>query len=212
MDTGAPVNDNLDAVEILLYLPLSAPDAGWKYVDNGSDPGLDWRMSTFDDQLWKMGSAYFGFGSQWQGLVDPGPRAEVEFGQDPINKYVTTYFRRSFSAPDLAELTNVVLRVTYTGGMIAYLNGLEILRSGMSTGAVDHLTLAANDGEPHVLSKRLDPGFFIGGENQLAVEVHLALPAQESMVFELRLMADLPSGPPRISLLDPQSSTIPDVL
>ena len=36
--------------------------AVWKYLDNGSDQGVAWRASAFDDSAWKAGPAELGYG------------------------------------------------------------------------------------------------------------------------------------------------------
>ena len=55
---------------------------------------------------------------------------------------MTYYFRQSFT--NVAATTNLQVRLKRDDGAIVYLNGLEVFRSNMPTGAVDHLTPAAS--------------------------------------------------------------------
>ena len=45
--------------------------------------------------------------------------------------YLTLYARRVFSLPDLETVKNLVLRMVYDDGFIAYLNGVEVVRRGL---------------------------------------------------------------------------------
>src|SRR5439155_26286496 len=70
----------------LTYIPTGAT---WKYLDNGSNQGAAWKATSFNDSTWKSGPAQLGYGDGDEATV-------VAFGPDPNNKYITTYFRRSF--------------------------------------------------------------------------------------------------------------------
>src|SRR5207247_2662513 len=62
----------------------------WKYLDNGSDQGTNWIGRTFDDSSWVSGHAQLGYG-------DGDEATRVSYGPNEGNKYITTYFRQSFS-------------------------------------------------------------------------------------------------------------------
>src|SRR5262245_10558647 len=36
--------------------------ATWRYLDDGSDPGITWRSAAFDDAAWRFGPAQLGYG------------------------------------------------------------------------------------------------------------------------------------------------------
>lgn len=63
----------------------------WKYLDNGTDQGTAWRGTGFDDSAWASGPAPLGYG-------DP-VSTTVNYGPDPNNKYITTYFRKTLPSP-----------------------------------------------------------------------------------------------------------------
>lgn len=74
----------------------------WKYLDNGSDQGTAWRELDFNDSTWSSGNAQLGYG-------DGDETTVVSYGTSSSNKYITTYFRHSFS---LEDTSNIFLLIT----------------------------------------------------------------------------------------------------
>src|SRR5206468_1395551 len=91
-------------------------------------------------------------------------------------KYTTTYYRRSVMASNLTSYSNLVLRVQRDDGIIVYLNGAEVYRQNMPTGAVTYTTFASTviggADENTWYSTNLSPRSFQEGVNVFAVEVH----------------------------------------
>ncbi|HEX8310475.1 MAG TPA: hypothetical protein VF614_04095, partial [Chthoniobacteraceae bacterium] len=114
---------------------LIPPGSLWKYLDNGSDQGTTWRSSAFVDTTWKSGPAQLGYG-------DGGEATVVSFGSSSTAKYITTYFRRTFSVADAAAFTSLKLRLLRDDGAVVYLNGVEIRRDNLPTGSINYRTLA----------------------------------------------------------------------
>src|SRR5439155_3105557 len=113
-----------------------APGATWKYLDDGSNQGTAWESNTFDDSPWKSGAAQLGYG-------DDDVVTTVSFGPDADNKFVTTYFRKSFNVDDPAAVKSLDLRLIRDDGAIIYLNGTEVYRNNMPGGAVTSATQAS---------------------------------------------------------------------
>ena len=103
--------------------PLIAAGTGWRYLDNGSDLGTAWQAREYDDFSWPGGPAELGYGDGDEATI-------VSFGADPLNKPITTYFRRVFFVPD-AQFAGLELRSLRDDGVVVYLNGTEIMRSNM---------------------------------------------------------------------------------
>src|SRR6266516_3019748 len=112
------MNPSYPALIVLSFLALSggltraatdtlvAYGSTWKYLDNGTDQGTAWRSTSFIDSAWASGPAQLGYSS------NPAENDEatiVSFGPDPLNKYITTYFRRTFTVSNPASYTNLVL-------------------------------------------------------------------------------------------------------
>ena len=68
--------------------------AAWRYLDNGSNQGTAWRGVGFDDASWAPGPAQLGYGDGGEATT------VVASAPTPRNKFITTYFRRSFNVAD----------------------------------------------------------------------------------------------------------------
>jgi len=167
---------------------LVAKRAVWKYRDNGADLGSAWRPVSYDDSAWSTGAAVLGYG---ESFVD----TEVAYGGDPNNKYITTYFRKRFALDAHPErVRSLLLNARYDDGFVAYINGLELTRQAMPTGAVSHATTALNhEGSSY---EQVDLSAYRnklvqGTNNMLAVELHQRDVTSSDLVFDIELAAQL---------------------
>jgi hypothetical protein len=163
------------------------PGATWKYLDNGSNQGTAWRSTNFNDSAWRSGPAQLGFGDADERTVINGGPAGAH--------HMTTYFRRSWLAPDTRIYSNLVLRVLRDDGCVVYLNGAEIFRSNMPDTAISYTTPArASVGgadEDRFYSTNVPMHLLRRGTNTLAVEVHQYEPASSDVSFDLELAGAL---------------------
>jgi hypothetical protein len=157
--------------------------SSWRYLDNGSNQGTAWRARTFADTAWKQGNAQLGYGDGDEATV-------VSFGPNANQKYVTTYFRRQFTV-DPSTLATVTLQLKRDDGAVVYLNGTEIVRSNMPTGAISSTTLALDAGstENQFFSYTVPTASLVNGSNTLAVEVHQTSATSSDVSFDLSLAA-----------------------
>ena len=105
----------------------------WKYLDNGTNQGTAWREPGFDDSAWAAGWAELGYG-------EGDEATHVGYGIDPLRRYVTTYFRQTFAVANPALLSQLTLRMIRDDGAVVYVNGTEVWRVNMPTGAISSLT------------------------------------------------------------------------
>ncbi len=157
----------------------------WNYLDDGSDQGTAWIGTSFDDSGWSSGDAELGYG-------DGNETTTVGFGGDANNKYPTTYFRKSFENTD-ASVYALKVGLRRDDGAIVYLNGNEIVRDNMPTGAVTYLDFASGaeggvDEETYFVFE-VDPADLIVGTNYIAVEIHQANATSSDISFDLYLEA-----------------------
>lgn len=162
---------------------LVGTGAEWKYLDDGSDQGTAWYHPGFDDGDWLSGKAELGYGDNDEATtVDGGPSG---------NRYVTTYFRKSFTATNVSQYLTMRLRLLRDDGAIVYLNGEEICRSNMPERSVDYSTLAlagqSGQEEETFVEYELPPGLLREGLNVLAVEIHQASVSSGDISFDLAL-------------------------
>jgi hypothetical protein len=155
----------------------------WKYLANGSNQGTAWRAATFDDSAWLSGPAQFGYGDGDEATV-------VSYGPDPDNKYVTTYFRKTFNVPNPASFNSLNLSVLRDDGAVVFLNGVEVWRNNMPA-TWGYQTLASADAgttESTFIAAAVDVNRLVSGQNVLAVEIHQNHPASSDISFDLRLV------------------------
>ncbi|MBN2507663.1 MAG: PKD domain-containing protein [Verrucomicrobia bacterium] len=164
--------------------PLVRKQAVWKYLDQGSVPGMGWNGVDFDDAAWGSGPSPLGY---------PGNEVStlLSYGADPSHKPLAYYFRKRFTVPSPAAYTNLLLEVRRDDGVVLYLNGVEILRDNMPDGAVSHDTLASDTvsggEETSYQTASVDAALLGPGDNVLAAEVHQAAPDSSDLAFDLAL-------------------------
>lgn len=110
------------------------------------------------------------------GRADGGAAVDGGSGPPPPPACAgTLYIRRRFAVnADLGRFSLLTLRMRYSDGVVAYLNGVEVLRRRVPQTLTDATTLASERGpiEPESHHLPLTPGLLLPEGNVLAVEVH----------------------------------------
>lgn len=164
----------------------------WKYLDNGTDQNTAWIPASFNDGSWAKGAGELGYGDGDEGTV-------VSYGADANNKYVTTYFRKTFNNP--GGFSSYTLSLKRDDGAVVYVNGVEVFRSNLAT-SQSFSTLAtiaaADDGAtPQVVM--LSSSVFVTGENTIAIEVHQSAITTSDLSMDAELTGNTGS---LVSLVD----------
>lgn len=173
----------------------------WKYLDNGSDQGTAWVAPGFDDSAWKSGFGPLGYANDNEATI-------VSYGPDPEHKYITTYFRKTFTVANPAAISNLQVRVMRDDGAATYLNGVQITRGNLAAGAT-YLTRARSNYGPPAETKyytaNVNPALLVAGENVLAAEVHQYSGGSVDLSFDLELVTSngAPNVPPVVVLTRP---------
>jgi hypothetical protein len=158
----------------------------WSYLDNGSDQGTAWRAVGFSDAAWATGSAQLGYGDGDEATV-------IGYGPNSSAKYVTTYFRQTFTVGDPTLFQSLTLNLLRDDGAVAYLNGAEIFRTNMPSGTIAYNTAASSAiggaDESTFYGTSVDPSLLVAGTNVLAVEVHQANGTSSDVSFDAELVA-----------------------
>ena len=173
----APARTPAPTTELLLVPRGSV----WRYDATGTDLGSAWRAPGYDDSLWPSGPAPLGYGDPF--IVTTVPSGPAS------NKYVTTYFRTTFAFSGSAS--SLTLRANYDDGFVAYLNGQEVARRGLGTGAVPYGLLAVNHegGAYETIDVTPSAGLLVAGQNSFAVEVHQQAVTSSDLAMDLELAA-----------------------
>lgn len=165
-------------------IELIAAGASWQYLDDGTNPGNEWKNNSFDDNAWKTGNAELGYGDGDEATV-------VSYGTLATNKYITTYFRKKFNVEDVSTISGLELGIIRDDGAVVYLNGVEVYRTNMPSGPILNNTLApsAINGTPEItylFTNLISSGLF-PGENLMAVEIHQNRVNSSDISFNLTL-------------------------
>jgi hypothetical protein len=165
---------------------LISAGAEWKYLDNGTNQGTAWRNNGFNDGTWKTGNAQLGYGDGDEATV-------VGYGGNASAKYVTTYFRKTFSVANTASISSLELHLKRDDGAVVYLNGSEVYRNNMPSGAITYTTLASTyvDGaaESTFVITGISKNALVNGNNTIAVEIHQNSKTSSDISFDLKLKA-----------------------
>lgn len=159
---GAQIYTAATTTDVLV--PVSA--TGWKYLSDGTDQGAAWRTPGFNDSAWTTGTAELGYGD--------GDEATVVPSQPSGSRYATTYFRRTFTAADVNQISNLVVRVEYDDAFIVYINGNFAALGGNIAQNAGYNYYTGNAIEDTTVDVQISPSLLVNGTNTIAVEIHQA--------------------------------------
>jgi Calcineurin-like phosphoesterase/Secretion system C-terminal sorting domain len=168
-------------------LQESGPTGGaWHYLDDGSNQGTAWKETNFVYSSWSSGNPLLGFDT-----ADPPEHTDY---QTTLNSgHITYYFHKTFSVSEVEMIPALKLNILRDDGAVVYLNGTEVVRSNMPSGAITHTTLASvvtdGDAEGVYYGYKIDPANLVEGTNHLAVEVHQHTIGSSDVRFDLQLLA-----------------------
>lgn len=164
--------------------PVASGDE-WSYLDNGVDlTASNWKDLNYNDTTWAYGPSPLGYSN---------PSATtLSFGPDPTNKYITYYFRKRINISNIANLADsLILGVRRDDGAVVYLNGTEVFRTNMPSGAVTYNTtsssIVSGADENTFFTTTLSKSNFIQGSNIIAVEVHQRDSSSSDLSFDLEI-------------------------
>lgn len=168
----------LTGIETQIGLP--GYNSVWKYYDNEQEPPHDsdgdtWKEGDFDDSSWSSGNAELGYGDDDENTV--------------INADTyTAYFRNTFSISDPSIYESLQINLIYDDGAIVYLNGVEVMRKEMPSGAVTYSTFANGSTTDNKLAIEAIANTLVTGNNTITVEVHQISSSSSDLSFDLNLI------------------------
>ncbi|MSP56313.1 MAG: lamin tail domain-containing protein [Myxococcales bacterium] len=164
-------------------VPMIAPGSIWRYW-TGAAVDNSWSLPAYYDDAWLSGTAPLGYGDAQATMI--------EYGGDPANKWITSWFRLAFDVTGVDQLETMTIDLMRDDGALVYVNGTEVLRSNMPEGEVVATTLASavTASETGFYTFSLDPGPLFEGTNVVAVELHQASVTTTDAAFDLALSGD----------------------
>ena len=162
----------------------------WKYLDNGSNQGTAWRSKNFDDSTWSSGPSELGYGSDGE-----GSGTTLSFGPSSSSKYPTTYFRTSVEVSDPSMFFNFLLRVKYDDGVAVYINGNEVIRQNLASGASFATFASSTVSDESGWKEFTVPTTSLSvGNNVIAAEIHQGSGSSSDIRFDMFLRGETTQG------------------
>ncbi len=144
------------------------PGHEFNYIISSSSTSSDWNQPDFIPVGWNNGSAGFGYGDDDDVSVVPAGTMVI-------------YILKSFDLPEGFSYKDIALHLDYDDGFVAWLNGVEIVRSNIngapawnSAATANHEAAMYSGGQPEKIAfdTTLVKSLLLTGKNVLAVEVH----------------------------------------
>jgi hypothetical protein len=174
-------------------VPIDAPTL-WRYNAAGTNPPANWNQPSFDDSAWPEGAALL--------ADETGPLPEPIRTPLVRSNQVSYYFRKSFVFGGDTPGVTLRVRQVIDDGVVIYLNGFEVSRTGMPAGTISFNTAASRGVNDAIYEGPITiPAFALRtGANVLAAEVHQAAASGNDIVFGLALEARVPASPGAVRL------------
>jgi hypothetical protein len=181
-------------------------EARWQYqkgTNEAANPVDAWRRLGFTDVSWSSGSAPFHYGEN---------RAGGTALTDMRNRYSSVFLRHTFQVADRAAIAELRLRAICDDGFIAWINGVEVARVNVPSGARAFNSFAsAAVAEPvsFVTTTLPPPSYLVNGANVLAVQIFNASLNSSDLQWDGELTGFEPDlEAPRIALITPAAGTV----
>jgi len=184
--------------------------SAWKYIDNGvaaptGSGSADWRDIAFAEPSWKTGNGKFGYGDAVSTIVYSGcppsnyPAAETA-APSCGTKFITTYFRKSFTITGLSGYSSFTINAYRDDGIAIYVNGTEVVRDLLPTGTLTSTTTAtsATDDGQTIVPFTIPTTAFVEGANIIAVELHQTSSTSTDITFDMELVANAGTTEPTV--------------
>jgi hypothetical protein len=172
----------------------------WKYLDNGSNQGTVWKGTSFNDVSWKTGIGKFGYG-----ISDAV--TNISYGTNSNKKYITTYFRKSFTISNATLYSSYTASVKRDDGVAVYINGIEVYRNNLPSGTLGYTTKATSASDNGTINQafQINASAFVSGTNVIAVEIHQDKTNTPDMAFDLALVGNSDLTAPSVTSINRQS-------
>lgn len=190
------VRDLIILIACLLSVEVGADEVAlvrigesWRYrlgTNEASSPVTAWRESAFDDSGW------FEAPSGFTTMTD-SDNVESTFWTQTVPPCRSAFLRHTFTLTNPPSVKWLILRLDYNDGFVAYLNGQEIARRGLT----NNLVLYDDFADYHLggTAEEFDVSAFtnllVQGLNVLAIQVHTSAENPVPFPNSLRLVPEL---------------------
>ncbi|NNK70150.1 MAG: T9SS type A sorting domain-containing protein, partial [Flavobacteriaceae bacterium] len=139
--------------------------------------GDTWTETDYNDASWPNGMAQLGYG-------DGDETTTIS------NSTEVGYFRKTINIADHTLYNDLVLEAIRDDGMVVYINGTEVWRDNMPSGAINYGTWASStvggSSESTWISNTISSNL-VTGSNTIAVEIHQRSATSSDISFDFRM-------------------------
>jgi hypothetical protein len=177
-------------------------DTKWSYYRGTAAPASTWKTTKAN---WATGTAPLGFGI---GTGTLGTKLQNDFTTKPL----ASYFQHTFSLTSIPA-AGVQLSTWADDGIIIYVNGKEVTRKNLPSGAITHTSYATS--APQTVTAKASPltatipgSVLKTGENLISVQVQSNWRATHNSTFDAKLtMATEAAVTPPTTTTPPPTTT-----
>lgn len=192
-DTSEAANTLMNYKQKVLATTFIMPVwVNWKYDNSGTDLDAEWYSLQYSDAGWQSGGALLGL--ETGTFVDNNPiNTPIPLTNYTGTVVTTFYFRTWFVFPYKTEGVKLAFMHAIDDGAIFYVNGREVYRVNMPSGAVNAHTFASSstDVSDYTVSPFIEITNLVSGPNLLAVEVHQGAATSSDVLFGTAVLAQL---------------------
>ncbi len=161
--------------------------SSWSWRFASTAPAAAWKNRGFDASSWNVGPGTLGFGTTGLGT-------NIDVSGPASSRPLAAYFISQFNVATASKVAKLSLRTVADDGVVVYVNGTEVIRSGMPPGPITFGTYAATgfrtpkaSASPVTVDVPLS--LLVDGVNAIAVETHLNYHATPDLSFDLSAVA-----------------------
>ncbi len=202
--TNSDIRFNLELYQLTVTQPPSdtvfTSGAIWKYLVTSANavPAAAWKgdpgvSPAFSESGWSIGASPLGYGGASETgngtgtCVNQCVSTSVPTCYTCTTREITTYFRKTINLTDVSS--SFSLSYQRDDAIVIYINGTEVKRENLPSGAITHSTPASVGASDEELWTRVDvpAGLLRTGNNVIAVEIHQLSATNSDIRFNMKL-------------------------
>ncbi|MBG0737867.1 PKD domain-containing protein [Paeniglutamicibacter antarcticus] len=161
--------------------------AAWSWRFAPTAPDAAWKNRGYDASSWNVGSGTLGFGAAGLGT-------NIDVSGPVSTRPLAAYFIGQFNVATASKVSKLSLKTIADDGVVVYVNGTEVIRSGMPTGPITFRTYATTGfrtakAAASPVTVNVPLSLLVDGVNTIAVETHLNYHATPDLSFDLGAVA-----------------------
>ena len=218
----------LQAAEVTLVAPgfntFPTGATGWRYrlgISEASTPAGAWRTNNFvEDGTWNNGAIPIGYTTAANDPLGYEARIVTTLPTSTVGNYTAVYMRKTFVVTNRLAYSSLNLGVVVDDGVVAWINGREVMRFQCCTGGgdpnlptFDSVSPTANESTPSTNSIINDlTGPLVDGTNVLTIMLYNANLTSSDLVLDTALTGIIDDLPPTVISQSPASNATVRVL